>query len=103
MWQGIPLHDPGEEVTLIKSRTPRGSFISAPHTLRHYREHWYPGLISRDTYATWLEKGETIESKCHHKAQQILDHHRPPPLPVEKEAALEHIMRRFLPDFHCDP
>jgi trimethylamine--corrinoid protein Co-methyltransferase len=72
MEQGITLHDPSEEVALIKSRTPRGSFMSAPHTLRHYRQHWYPNIINRDTYATWLEKGETIESICRRKAQEIV-------------------------------
>jgi trimethylamine:corrinoid methyltransferase-like protein len=54
MEQGITLHDPSEEVALIKSRTPRGCFMSAPHTLRNYRQHWYPNIINRDTYATWL-------------------------------------------------
>jgi trimethylamine--corrinoid protein Co-methyltransferase len=102
MWQGIPVHDPSEEVELIKSRTPRGSFISAPHTLRHYREHWYPNLISRDTFATWQEKGDTIESICRRKAQQIIADPKPPPLPAEKEAVLEAIMRRYLPHFHYE-
>ena len=100
MWQGITLHDPTEEVELIKANTPRGNFMSARHTLRHYREHWYPQIISRDTYSTWLEKGETIESICRRKAQEIVAHHQPPPLPSGVETALETVMRRYLPDFH---
>ncbi|HBX68303.1 MAG TPA: hypothetical protein DEH25_02650 [Chloroflexi bacterium] len=100
MWQGIALHDPAEEVALIKANTPRGNFMSARHTLRHYREHWYPQIISRDTYSTWLEKGETIESICRRKAQEIVAHHQPPPLPSGVETALETVMRRYLPDFH---
>ncbi len=61
MWQGIPLHDVSEEVALIKSLTPKGNFMSAKHTRRNYKTHWYPQIISRDTYETWKEKGETIE------------------------------------------
>ncbi len=102
MQQGITLHDPAEEVALIKSRTPRGNFMSAPHTLRNYRSHWYPNIISRDTYSTWLEKGETIESICRRKAQELVASHQPPSLAAGTEAELESIMRRYLPDFHFE-
>jgi len=68
MWEGITLHDPTEEVELIKSLTPRGNFMSAAHTRRNYRRHWYPEIISRDTYDTWKEKGESIEQICQRKA-----------------------------------
>jgi trimethylamine--corrinoid protein Co-methyltransferase len=100
MWEGISLHDPTEEVELIKSLTPRGNFMSAPHTLRNYRRHWYPEIISRDAYDTWKEKGETIEQICQRKARDILMNHQPPPLPAGVEAELERIMRRNLPDYH---
>lgn len=99
MWQGIPLHDVTEEVALIKSLTPRGNFMSAKHTLRNYKKHWYPQIISRDTYDTWKEKGETIESLCRRKAQEILATHKPPALPADTEAELEHIIRHHIPKF----
>jgi trimethylamine--corrinoid protein Co-methyltransferase len=102
MWGGITLHDPTEEVELIKSLTPRGNFMSAVHTRRNYRRHWYPEIISRDTYDTWKEKGETIEQTCRRKAQEILKHHQPVPLAAGVEAELERIMRRFLPAFEFD-
>jgi trimethylamine--corrinoid protein Co-methyltransferase len=99
MWEGITLHDPTEEVDLIKSLTPRGNFMSTEHTRRNYRRHWYPEIISRDTYDTWKEKGETIEQICRRKAQEILENHQPPELPADDEAELERVMRRYLPDF----
>ncbi len=99
MWGGITIHDPTEEVELIKSLTPRGNFMSAAHTRRHYRRHWYPEIISRDTYDTWKEKGETIEQICRRKAQEILQHHQPTPLAAGVEAELERIMRRSLHNF----
>jgi len=102
MWEGITLHDPTEEVELIKSLTPRGNFMSAAHTRRNYRRHWYPEIISRDTYDAWRKKGETIEEICRHKAQEILKQHQPTPLAAGVEAELERIMRRFLPDFGFD-
>jgi trimethylamine--corrinoid protein Co-methyltransferase len=99
MWGGITLHDPTEEVELIKTLTPRGNFMSAAHTRRNYRRHWYPEIISRDTYDTWKEKGETIEEICRNKAQDIISNHQPAPLSPEIQAELEHIMRRFIPGF----
>ncbi len=102
MWEGITLHDPSEEVELIKSLTPRGNFMSAAHTRRNYRRHWYPEIISRDTYSTWKNKGETIEQNCRRTAQEILEYHRPIPLAAGVEAELERIMRRFIPDFGFD-
>ena len=99
MWCGIEMHDPTEEVELIKSLTPRGNFISTSHTRRNYRQHWYPEIISRDTYDTWREKGVTIEQICHRKANDILANHQPTPLPSDTSAELERILRRYLPNF----
>jgi len=102
MWEGITLHDPTEEVELIKSLTPRGNFMAAEHTRKNYRQHWYPEILSRDTYDTWKEKGETIEQICQRRALEILENHQPVPLDANQEAEIEQIMRRFVPDFNLD-
>jgi trimethylamine--corrinoid protein Co-methyltransferase len=99
MWGGITIHDPTEEVELIKSLTPRGNFMSARHTRQNYRRHWYPEIISRDTYDTWKEKGDTIEQVCSRKAQVILAEHTPASLEAGVEAEIERIVRRYIPDF----
>jgi trimethylamine--corrinoid protein Co-methyltransferase len=104
MMQGITLHDLDEEVALIKANTPRGNFLKARHTRRTFREHWQPGILSRDAYETWHEKNETIEQVCRRKAQDILAQHHPPPLPASVEAELERIVRRYAgSDFHFEP
>ena len=99
--EGIGLHDLEEEVALIKANTPRGNFLANQHTRRAFREHWQPGIFSRDAYETWSAKGENIEAICRRQALQILDEHQPPPLSAAVEAELERIMRRSLgADFH---
>jgi trimethylamine--corrinoid protein Co-methyltransferase len=103
MMEGIALHDLEEEVALIKANTPRGNFLRAKHTRRTFREHWLPGILSRDTYETWQAQGDTIEDICRRKARELLAGHRPPPLPAGVEAELERIVRRFTgPEFHFD-
>jgi trimethylamine--corrinoid protein Co-methyltransferase len=99
MWGGITIHDVKEEVELIKKLTPRGNFMSTDHTRLNYRRHWYPEIISRDTYDTWVEKGETITQICRVKAREIVDNHQPAPLPRKAKGELESIMRRYIADF----
>jgi trimethylamine--corrinoid protein Co-methyltransferase len=96
MMQGIDVHDLEEEMVLIKANTPRGNFLKARHTRRTFREHWQPGILSRDSYETWLDGGESIEQICRQKAQDILAHHQPLALSAEVEAELERIVRRYL-------
>ena len=103
LMQGISVHDLEEEVALIEANTPRGNFLKARHTRRTFREHWQPGILSRDSYEAWQAKGETIEQVCRRKVQDVLAHHRPPSLPAGVEAELERIVRRYLgPDFHFE-
>jgi trimethylamine--corrinoid protein Co-methyltransferase len=101
LMEGITSHDLDEEVALIKTNTPRGDFLRAKHTRRTFRQHWLPSILSRDTYATWRAKGETVEDTCRRKARDILAQHQPPSLPVSVEAELERIVRRYQgPSFH---
>lgn len=101
MMQGIAVHDLEEEVALIKANTPHGNFLKAKHTRRTFREHWQPGILSRDAYETWQARGQTIEQLCRRRAQDILARRQPPPLPVGVEAELERIVRRYVgTDFH---
>ena len=99
MWGGISIHDPKEEVELIKALTPRGNFMSTDHTRLNYHRHWYPEIISRDTYDTWKEKGYTIDQICNRKAQEIVDTHQPSLLSGKVTEEIEGIMRRYIPDF----
>jgi len=104
MRQGIDLHDIEEEVALIKANTPRGNFLKAKHTRIHYNDHWDPGILSRDAYETWSERGQTIESRCRQNAIDIIQQHQPERLSPSTEAELERILRRtFGQDFHFDP
>ena len=102
MRQGITVHDPAEEVELIKALTPRGNFLATDHTRKHHRQHWYPEILSRDTYQTWKEKGEDLGSICNRKAQDILDSHQPAQLPNKVEEEIERIVQDYLPNFVFD-
>jgi trimethylamine:corrinoid methyltransferase-like protein len=95
------VHDLDEEVALVKHNTPRGNFLRARHTRRTFREHWLPGILSRESYEAWQARGQTIAQICQRRARDILAQHQPPPLPADVEGELERIVRRYMgPDFH---
>jgi trimethylamine--corrinoid protein Co-methyltransferase len=104
MMQGIREHDLAEEMALIKSRTPRGTFLGTKHTRRTFREHWQPAILNRDPYETWMTNGETIEEVCRRKTQEILTQHQTPRLPARVEAEMERIVRRHVSEeFQFEP
>jgi trimethylamine--corrinoid protein Co-methyltransferase len=104
MMQGMREHDLAEEMALIKSRTPRGTFLGTKHTRRTFREHWQPAILNRDPYETWMAKGETIEEVCRRKTQEVLIQHQPPRLPATVEAEMERVVRRHVSEeFHFEP
>lgn len=100
MWQGITLHDLTEEVELIKSQIPRGNFMSSKHTIKNYKRHWYPEILIRETYDTWIETGEPIKETCLNKAKKVLEDNKFYALSTDIESELETIMRKHISDFH---
>jgi trimethylamine--corrinoid protein Co-methyltransferase len=93
MMEGINLHNVDEEVALIKELTPRGNFLKTRHTRSQYSRHWQPEILSRDTFDTWSDKGETNAEVCKQEAQQILADCAPVSLSAEVESEIERVLR----------
>jgi len=102
MVEGIGMHDLDEEVALIKTNTPRGNFLKAKHTRSNFKEHWQPGILSREQYESWLAKGNSIEQICRNEAKRLLEEHQPPAMAEAAEDKLELILQRHIPDFHFE-
>ena len=74
---------------------PGGHFLEEEHTLRHFRENWYPTLLNRTSYAVWLGKGGlTYGDVAKRRVREILESHRPKPLPDDVQSAVKAIVRR---------
>jgi trimethylamine--corrinoid protein Co-methyltransferase len=95
MVEGIRMHDLQEEIALVKDRTPKGNFLGTRHTRRAHKEHWRPEILSRETFDGWRAVGTTIADRCRERALDLLESHRPEPLPADVEAELERIVRRY--------
>jgi len=61
---------------------PGGDYVGTAHTLRHFREVWYPHVFDRRTYPAWVEAGRpTAVETAREIARQALATHTPSPLP----------------------
>jgi trimethylamine--corrinoid protein Co-methyltransferase len=69
---------------------PGGSYFGEKHTVRHFRENWFPRLMSRDNYEQWTAAGGlSLGDKANQRLRQILQEHKPEPLPPELVAELD--------------
>jgi trimethylamine--corrinoid protein Co-methyltransferase len=73
-----------------------GGYLAEEHTFKHFkRELWRPQLINRENPDTWKKKGcKTYGELATQKAIEILDSHKPEPLPANIESQLAAIVAR---------
>ena len=84
---------------VIKEAGPRGNYLLADHTGRHFRaEQFLPGLLVREKYDVWQAGGgRRMEERARDRARQLLATHVPEPLPEvivrELESIYDHARR----------
>ena len=84
----IEVSDETLALDVIERTGPVGQFLDTDHTLRHYRERWYPTLFERGNYKSWKESGEkSLTERASERIEKILKDHSPEPLPekIKKE------------------
>ncbi len=88
----LEINDETLALDLIDQIGPAGDYLSSEHTLKHYREDWYPKLFDRRNYDEWKRLGgTTLRQRAHAKALKLLASHQPEPLPAEVQAQLDAI------------
>ncbi len=87
---GVEVNEETLALEVIAQAGPGGNYLGREHTLRHFREMWYPDVFERCRYEDWLA-GErlSIRERVNRKTRDILEKHQPQPLPddVLKELA----------------
>jgi len=91
----IEVSDESLAVDLIAELGPDGDFLTTDHTLKHYKERWYPSLFERATYETWAEQGEKpFASRAQQSIDEILAGHEVEPLHAEARREIQRIVAR---------
>jgi trimethylamine--corrinoid protein Co-methyltransferase len=87
-FRGIEVSDETLALDLIAQLRDEGNYLQTEHTLEHYRDRWYPKLLGRDAYESWLDKGgKDLGARAAEFVEQILAEHQPEPLsdPAKKQ------------------
>ncbi len=80
---------------VIEEVGPEGNYLKTEHTLKHYKERWYPDLFERDTYDSWHGKGgKTLSERAGERASLILAEHKPEPLPSKIKEKLQGFVQK---------
>ncbi|HCS46961.1 MAG TPA: trimethylamine methyltransferase [Candidatus Aminicenantes bacterium] len=75
---GIDVDEETMALDLIAEVGPGGEYLTSEHTLRHFRDNWFPRLISRDPYEKWEQKGrKDLGNRANEFVHRILENHKP--------------------------
>ena len=74
---------------------PKGNYLKTEHTLKHFRERWYPNLFERNTYESWLANGgKTLAERASDKVDRILSEYESEPLPSKIKEKLQDLVQK---------
>jgi len=94
--RGVEVNKETLAVDLICERGPGANFLDARHTLKHYKAEYQPAVISnRDSVENWQKKGsKDLATVANEKAIEILENHRPEPLPDKVREEMHGVVER---------
>ena len=93
--RGVDVRDEALAVDLIDEVGPDGQYLDSKHTLEHFRERWYPVLFDRGNYDSWQARGgRSLGERAAEQVEEILQKHRPDPLPQDVASAVQAIVQR---------
>lgn len=80
-------------VDVIRSVGIGGTYLGEPHTLANFRALWMPRLLSWHARDDWAAAGATtLRERAADRVREILERHRPAPLPAETISAMERVI-----------
>jgi len=93
--EGIEVTEETMALEVIDQVGPGGNFLAEEHTLKHFRKNWFPALLDRSNYSAWCENGRlSLGDRAAARARELLETHRPTPLPTEVVDRLAAIIAR---------
>jgi trimethylamine--corrinoid protein Co-methyltransferase len=89
------INDDTLALDLIDEVGPDGQYLDNPHTMKHFRERWYPKLFDRSNYDGWQKKGgKSLGERATVQVEKILAEHKPEPLPSDIAKAVHAVVER---------
>jgi trimethylamine--corrinoid protein Co-methyltransferase len=95
MMTPFEINDETLALDLIDEVGPDGSFLDSDHTMKHFRDRFYPQVFERGNYDQWMENGGlSLRERAAKVVDTILEEHQPEPLPEDIQKKLKAIVQR---------
>jgi trimethylamine---corrinoid protein Co-methyltransferase len=95
--QGMAVNEESLALDVIHEVGPHGTYMSHKHTMKHFRDEWYPELLDGLGYDKWVTDGKkTLAQRAGDKIDQILEEHQPEQLPPKVIKALDEIVEKSM-------
>ena len=80
---------------LIDEVGPDGSFLDSDHTLKYFRDLYYPSVFERGNFDQWMDDGGlSLGERASKKVDTILEEHQPELLPEDVQKGIKRIIQR---------
>jgi len=91
----VPVDKESLALDVIGAVGPGGEFLTHPHTLHHFRDAWYPGLLYRGGAEAWDRSDQrTFEQRVNAKTRELIEKHQPQALPESVVRDVQAIITR---------
>jgi trimethylamine--corrinoid protein Co-methyltransferase len=91
--KGFAVDDESLAVEIINTVGPSKHFLDQDHTIKHMRTHSQPEFLDRSRMEVWKASGATDSyQRALEKTRDILQNHRPAPLPKKTLADIRSII-----------
>jgi trimethylamine--corrinoid protein Co-methyltransferase len=91
---GVALDAESLALEVIDQLGPGGSYLTADHTLKHFRELWQPALYSRFRMHDWTRRGGArLGERLRARTLSQMGAARPVPLPDSVQSEIDYILK----------
>ncbi len=94
--RGIHLSDETFALDTIDEVGPGGNFLTADHTMSHFRDFWSPTYFTRPMMG--VKEGDDIMATLNAKVIDIVENHEVPALDADKVKDIKELEKRWLKD-----
>jgi trimethylamine--corrinoid protein Co-methyltransferase len=88
--EGVPVNSETLALEVIERIGPGGNFLRDPHTMRHFKEFFYPKVFERAHHESWESKGaKSVEDRLRERTLKLIAEEDPAPLDPKLVAELD--------------
>ena len=92
--EGIEVNEETMAVKEICKAGPGGHYLNEDHTMKHFRSHWLPTLMDRNSFEDWEAQGrKKMKDRIIEKARSIIATHEGPKVPEEAKKKIDEILQ----------